>query len=52
MADAQILFPMKPKEFWQKLKVIVEQIVIEHNKTVPLLNPTDKKCKTAVIKGY
>lgn len=30
MAEVQMLFPMEPKEFWQKLKVIVEQVVIEH----------------------
>lgn len=30
MAEVQILFPMDPKEFWQKLKTIVEQVVIDH----------------------
>lgn len=30
MAEVQMLFPMEPKEFWQKLKMIVEQVVIEH----------------------
>jgi excisionase family DNA binding protein len=30
MSEAQMLFPIEPKEFWQKLKAIVEQVVIEH----------------------
>jgi excisionase family DNA binding protein len=41
MADVQMLFPIEPKEFWQKLKVIVEQVVIEHSK-VASLNTTEK----------
>jgi excisionase family DNA binding protein len=32
MAEAQMLFPMDPKEFWQKLKAIVEQVMIEHGR--------------------
>ena len=31
MAEVQMLFPMDPKEFWQKLRTIVEQVVIEHS---------------------
>jgi excisionase family DNA binding protein len=30
MAEVQMLLPMEPKEFWQKLKMIVEQVVIEN----------------------
>ena len=33
MGDLQMLFPMEPEDFWQKLKTIVVQIVIEHNNT-------------------
>lgn len=38
MGEVQMLFPMEPKDFWQKLKAIVEQVVIEHSNSVP---PTD-----------
>src|SRR5689334_2654323 len=38
MGDVQMLFPMEPKEFWQKLKVIVEQVVIEHANQAPVLH--------------
>jgi len=49
MAEVQMLFPMDPKEFWQKLKLIVEQVVIEHKdnaslsqaKDLPLLKPNE-----------
>ena len=37
MADVQMLFPMEPREFWQKLKGIVEQVVIQHSKLGPLI---------------
>ena len=30
MANLQMLFPIEPKEFWQKLKAIVEQVLMEH----------------------
>ena len=46
MVDVQMLFPTEPKEFWQKLKTIVEQVVIEHNNTVPLLTTLDKNGTT------
>jgi len=51
MADVQMLFPMEPKEFWQKLKAIVEQVVIEHNNTVPLLNALDKNGQRPLLKA-
>jgi excisionase family DNA binding protein len=38
MAEVQMLFPMEPKEFWQKLKGIVEQVVLEHNLSAPVIN--------------
>ncbi len=41
MSDVQMLFPMEPKEFWQKLKAIVEQVVIEHNNQPPVLDNSD-----------
>lgn len=37
-----MLFPMEPKEFWQKLKAIVEQVVIEHSSPGPTPSVTDK----------
>ena len=36
MEKVQILFPMEPAAFWQKLKAIVEQVVIEHQHKPPL----------------
>jgi excisionase family DNA binding protein len=51
MADMQILFPMEPKEFWQKLRLIVEEIVIEHNNTVPLLDVLDKNAQRPLLKA-
>lgn len=46
-----MLFPMEPKEFWQKLKAIVEQVVMEHNNTVPLLNALDKSGQRPLLKA-
>ena len=37
MSDVQMLFPMEPKEFWQKLKAVVEQVMIEHGNQAPTL---------------
>ena len=51
MGDVQMLFPMEPKEFWQKLKTIVEQVVIEHNNTVPLLGALDKNGQRPLLKA-
>lgn len=51
MGDVQMLFPMEPKEFWQKLKAIVEQVVIEHNNTVPLLDALDKNGQRPLLKS-
>lgn len=51
MGDVQMLFPMEPKEFWQKLKAIVEQVVIEHNNTVPILNALDKNGQRPLLKA-
>lgn len=51
MGDVQMLFPMEPKEFWQKLKMIVEQVVIEHSNTVPLLNALDKNGQRPLLKA-
>lgn len=50
MGDVQMLFPMEPKEFWQKLKAIVEQVVIEHNNSVPILNAIDKNGQQPLLK--
>lgn len=38
MGNVQMLFPMEPQEFWQKLKAIVEQVVIEHGNQPPILS--------------
>ncbi len=46
-----ILFPMEPKEFWQKLKLIVEQAVIEHNINVPLSNAVDRSIQRPLLKA-
>ena len=51
MADPQILFPMEPKEFWLKLKLIVEEVVIEHNKTIPLLHALDRNAQRPLLKA-
>jgi len=51
MPDVHMLFPMEPKEFWQKLKAIVEQVVIEHNNTVPLLDALDKNGQRPLLKA-
>jgi excisionase family DNA binding protein len=51
MADVQMLFPMEPREFWQKLKTIVEQVVIEHSSTIPLLNALDKNGQRPLLKA-
>jgi hypothetical protein len=36
MGEMQMLFPIEPTEFWQKLQAIVKQVVIEHYNTVLL----------------
>jgi excisionase family DNA binding protein len=50
MGEVQMLFPMEPKEFWQKLKAIVEQVVIEHNNAVPIMNAIDKNGQRPLLK--
>ncbi|HMG67717.1 MAG TPA: helix-turn-helix domain-containing protein, partial [Chitinophagaceae bacterium] len=52
MGEVQMLFPIEPKEFWQKLKAIVEQVVIEHKNTVPLLQAFDKNGQRPLLKVY
>ena len=47
-----MLFPIEPKEYWQKLKAIVEQVVIEHSNTVPLLQTLDKNGQRPLLKAY
>ena len=51
MAEVQMLFPMDPKEFWQKLKAIVEQVIIEHSNQVPLLQALDKNAQKPLLKA-
>ena len=51
MADAHILFPMEPKEFWQKLRLIIEEVVIEHSNTIPLLHALDKNAQRPLLKA-
>ena len=51
MGDVQMLFPMEPKEFWQKLKTIVEEVVIEHNHPVPLVTTLDMKGQRPLLKA-
>ena len=51
MGDVQMLFPMESKEFWQKLKAIVEQVVIEHNNSVPILNALDNNGQWPLLKA-
>ena len=51
MGDVQILFPMEPKEFWQKLKAIVEQVMIEHSNQAPLMQALDKKAQQPLLKA-
>jgi excisionase family DNA binding protein len=50
MGDVQMLFPMEPKEFWQKLKAIVEQVVIEHSNAVLKLNEIDRNSQRPLLK--
>ncbi len=50
MGDVQMLFPMEPKEFWQKLKVIVEQVVIEHSSSPPSINVYDQNSRRPLLK--
>jgi excisionase family DNA binding protein len=50
MGDVQMLFPMEPKEFWQKLKAIVEQVVIEHSNAVPTINEIDRNSQRPLLK--
>ncbi len=52
MGEAQMLFPIEPKEFWQKLKTIVEQVVIEHINTVPRLQTADRNAQRPLLKAY
>jgi excisionase family DNA binding protein len=50
MGDVQMLFPMEPKEFWQKLKAIVEQVVIEHSNTGPTIDTGDQNGPRPLLK--
>jgi excisionase family DNA binding protein len=36
MADMYILFPMEPKEFWKQLRIIVDEVIIQHDRKSPL----------------
>ena len=51
MSEVHMLFPIEPKEFWAKLKVIVEQAVADHSNIVPLLNALDKKSQRPLMKA-
>lgn len=50
MGDVHMLFPTEPKEFWQKLKAIVEQVVIEYNNQMPL-QPLEKNTQKPLLKA-
>lgn len=51
MAEVQMLFPMDPKEFWQKLKTIVEQVVIEHKDNLPMFSIAGKNNPHTLLKA-
>jgi excisionase family DNA binding protein len=47
MENVQMLVPMEPNAFWQKLKTIVEQVVAESKQTAPV----DKHSERPLLKA-
>ncbi len=50
MENVQMLFPMEPKEFWRRLKTIVEEVVEQQGKTGQP-NPLDKHADRRLLKA-
>ena len=42
MENVQMLVPMEPKEFWRRLKSVVEEVVMESKKAGPVDKHTDR----------
>lgn len=42
MENVQMLVPMEPKEFWRRLKSVVEEVVMESKKAGPVDIHTDR----------
>ena len=47
MENVQMLVPMEPKAFWQQLKTIVEEVVMESRKEAPV----DKHVERPLLKA-
>lgn len=50
MENVQMLFPIEPKEFWRRLKAIVEEAVEQKGKTGST-NPSDKHADRPLLKA-
>lgn len=50
MENVQMLVPMEPKEFWRRLKSIVEEVVMENKKVAPVSIP-DKHTERPLLKA-
>ncbi len=47
MENVQLLIPVEPKEFWRRLKSIVEEVLIESKSGAP----TDKHAERPLLKA-
>lgn len=50
MENVQMLFPIEPKEFWRRLRAIVEEVVEQKGKHGPT-NPQDKHADRPLLKA-
>jgi hypothetical protein len=46
MAEMQMLFPIEPKEFWQKLKATIAEVLEEQNEKETIIRSKDNKLET------
>lgn len=50
MAEVPMLFPMEPKEFWQQLRKMIEEVVEQKN-TSPTNRPAENQPKKTLLKA-
>ncbi len=50
MAEVPMLFPMEPKEFWQQLRKMIEEVVEQKN-TSPANRPAENQTKKTLLKA-
>jgi excisionase family DNA binding protein len=50
MAEIQMLFPIEPKEFWQKLKATIAEVLEEQNEKETIIRSKHNSLGTPLLK--